>query len=68
MENEIVMKFEGIDSHKARQKIMRSIQKLPGIEYVNVSAHGGIVTVMGGDIDRLAIEDDVESMGYPLVR
>jgi len=68
METEIVMKFEGLKSKKASEQILRRIQKMPGIEYVSVDAPKGIVTVIGGDIDRLTIEDDIESLGYPLVR
>ena len=68
MENEIVMKFEGIQPGIAREKILRRIQKMPGIEYVDVDPGRGTVTVMGGDIDRLTIEDEIESLGYPLVR
>jgi len=68
METEIVMKFEGLESKDAKEKILRRIQKMPGIEYVGVDLPQGIVTVIGGDIDRLSLEDEVESLGYPLVR
>ena len=68
MENEIVMKFEGIEAKGAKEKILRRIQKMPGIEYAGVDVSAGTVTVIGGDIDRLNIEDDIESLGYPLVR
>jgi|GEM_PF-790948 len=69
MENEIVMKFEGLENNKgAGEKILRRIQKMPGIEFASVDEQNGIVKIIGGDIDRLAIEDGVESLGYPLVR
>jgi len=68
MEDEIVMKFEGIDDEDAKEKILRRIGRMPGIEYVGIDPLSGEVTVMGGDIDRLGIEDDIEGMGYPLVR
>ena len=68
METEIVLKFEGLKNKSDCEKILRRIQKMPGIEYVGVDSPRGIVTVIGGDIDRLAIEDDIESLGFPLVR
>ena len=68
MEDEIVLKFEGIDSQDARERILRRIEQMPGIEYVGIDPQSGEVTVMGGDIDRLGIEDDIEGMGFPLVR
>ena len=68
METEIVMKLEGLHGKDAGEQILRRIQKMPGIEYVSVDVPKGLVTIMGGDIDRLTIEDDIESLGYILVR
>ena len=68
MENEIVMKFEGLSQGRAGKKILRKIEVMPGVEYAGVDEDAGIVTVIGGDIDRLSLEDEIEAMGYPLVR
>ena len=68
MENEIVMKVEGLRQKQAKEKILRRIEALPGIEYAGVDAIAGTITVIGGDVDRLGLEDEIEGMGYPLVR
>ena len=68
MENEIVMKFEGLAQQEAEEKVMRCVGQLPGIEYASVDCDSGIVTVIGGDIDRLGLEDSIEALGFPLVR
>ena len=67
MENEVVLRFEGLEQEGACQEIAQYIQKMPGIEYVDVHPSGR-VTVVGGDIDQLGLEDDIEAMGYPLLR
>ncbi|MCL2579902.1 MAG: hypothetical protein FWE32_07695 [Oscillospiraceae bacterium] len=66
MENEIVMRFDTAPSAEAKEKLIRKIEAMPGIEYVGVS--GGVVRVIGGDIDQLTIQDEIEGMGYPLMR
>ena len=68
MENEIVLKVEGLELSGAKEKILRRAQKMPGIEYLGVDSEAGTVTVVGGDLDRLSFEDEIESMGYRVVR
>ena len=68
MENEVVMKVEGLGQGQAKKKILRKIEAMPGVEYAGVDQKSGTVTVIGGDIDRLSLEDEIEAMGYPLVR
>ena len=64
MENEIVLKVEGLELGGAKEKIQRRAGKMPGIEYLSVDEDAGTVTVIGGDIDRLTLEDEIEGMGY----
>lgn len=64
MDNQIMLRVEGLEGRKAEQKLIREISTQPGIEAVTVSAEDGVVIVTGGDIDRLGIIDMVESMGY----
>jgi len=68
MENEIVLKVEGLELDGAKEKIIRRAEKMPGIEYLNVDEEAGTVTILGGDIDRLGLEDEIEGMGYQVVR
>ena len=68
MENEIVLKVEGLEMDGASEKIRRCAEKMPGIEYLSVDEYAGTVTVLGGDIDRLGLEDEIEGMGYRVVR
>lgn len=69
MENEIYLMVEGLEAdRKAAQKITGRIQKMPGIEVVSVDPTRGSVSVTGGDLDQLMIEDTIESMGYQLLR
>ena len=63
MENEIVLRVTGLDD-KGAERIMRKIQEMPGIELVSADKKLGHVTVIGGDIDQLSIEDSIESLGY----
>ena len=67
MENEIVLKVEGLELSGAKEKIQRRTEKMPGIEYLNVDEDAGTVTVIGGDIDRLGLEDEIEAMGYRII-
>jgi len=68
MENEIVLKVEGLELDGAKEKILRRTEQMPGIEYLNIDEEAGTVTIIGGDIDRLGLEDEIESMGYQIVR
>ena len=68
MENEIVLKIEGLKTSGAKEKILRRAGKMPGIEYVDVDEDAGTVTVIGGDIDRLGLEDEIEGIGCQIVR
>ena len=67
VENEIVLKVEGLELDGAKEKIQRCIEKMPGIEYLNVDEDAGTVTIIGGDIDRLTLEDEIEAMGYRVI-
>lgn len=67
MENEIVLRVEGIKDKNASEKIIRKIQEMPGIELVAADPKLGHVTIMGGDLDQLLIEDHIESLGYRIV-
>lgn len=67
MENEIVLYVEGMRGHACEKKIVNEIAMLPGIELVQVDYKKGAVQVTGGDVDRLAVEDIVESLGYPTI-
>ena len=68
MENEIVLNVEGLDLDGAKEKIQRRAEQMPGIEYLSVDEEAGTVTIIGGDIDRLSLEDEIEGMGYQVVR
>ena len=68
MENEIVLKVEGLELEGAKEKIVRCAEKMPGIEYLSVDEDTGTLTVLGGDLDRLGLEDEIEGMGYRIVR
>ena len=68
MENEIVLKVEGLELEGAKEKILCSAAKMPGIEYLDIDESAGTITVLGGDIDRLGLEDEIEGMGYQIVR
>ena len=69
MENEIVLKVEGLNMGGVEEKILRSVGKMPGIEYICVDEYAGTVTVVGGDIDRLKLEDEIEGIiGCQVVR
>jgi len=68
VENEIVLKVEGLELDGAREKILGRVGKMPGIEYLEVDEYYGTVTVLGGDIDRLGLEDEIEGMGYRVLR
>ena len=67
MENEIVLKVEGLELSDAKEKILRRVEQMPGIEYLNVDEQAGTVTIIGGDIDRPLLEDEIEGMGYRVV-
>ena len=64
MENEILMYVEGMSGKKCEDIITREICRIPGIELVQVNAGNGTVSVTGGDIDFLYVQDIVESLGY----
>ena len=68
MENEIVLKVEGLNLDGAKEKILRCTEQMPGIEYLNVDEEAGTVTIIGGDIDRHLLEDNIEGMGYQVLR
>ena len=67
MENEIVLKVEGLKMDGAKESIIRRAEKMPGIEYLSVDEEAGTVTIIGGDIDRLGLEDEIEGMGYHIL-
>ncbi|MCL2857485.1 MAG: heavy-metal-associated domain-containing protein [Oscillospiraceae bacterium] len=68
MENEIVLKVEGLEIEGAKEKILRRAEKMPGIEHLSIDEDAGTVTVIGGDLDRLGLEDEIEGLGYQIVR
>ena len=68
MENKVVLKIEGLETDGAKEKILRRAGKMPGIEYLSVDADTGTITVLGGDIDRLGLEDEIEGLGCRIVR
>ncbi len=64
MENQVVLKIEGIKSWKAANKVVKNIGTMPGVALVNVDLNNGYLRVTGGDLDQLQIADMVEGMGY----
>lgn len=64
MENEILLRVEGMRGRKCENKIVGKITMMPGVELVQANADQGTVAVTGGDLDQLEIVDIVESMGY----
>lgn len=68
MENEVVMRFEGLDSPGAREKVLSRVESvLPGAELITLDCQSGTLTVIGGDIDIHMIEDELEGLGYPRI-
>lgn len=68
MGNELSFVAEGLGDGKASKRITDQISRLPGIEFVSVDPDRGTITVTGGDLDNMLIEDAIELMGYQLLR
>jgi len=64
MENEILLRVEGMNGRKCEDKIVSGITRMPGVELVQVNAERGTVSVTGGDLDQLQLVDIIESLGY----
>ncbi|MCL2056674.1 MAG: hypothetical protein FWH02_05580 [Oscillospiraceae bacterium] len=68
MENEILLYIEGMADKKTEDVITLEINRtVPGVELVQVNAEQGTVSVTGGDLDLLHIQDIVESLGYTVI-
>ena len=67
MENEIMLRVEGMQNRSCEQKIQNELALLPGIEVLQVSAKEGIVCITGGDLDGMQVVDAVESLGYTVL-
>ena len=67
MENEIMLRVEGMQNRRCEQKIQNELALLPGIEVMQVSAKAGTVCVTGGDLDQMQVVDVVESLGYTVL-
>lgn len=64
MENEILLRVEGMRGRTCEEKIVSRIAMMPGIELVQANAKQGTVSVTGGDVDQMEVVDIVESLGF----
>ncbi len=68
MGNELSFVVDGLQDGKGPKRITDRISKMSGIEFISVDPDRGTITVTGGDLDHMLIEDSIESLGYRLLR
>lgn len=64
MENNVYLQVEGLFDDRSKDKIIKSLSQMPGIELIHVDSSEGLIQLSGGDIDQLEVEDIVESLGF----